>query len=257
MMAIKTLIYKEIQEVFRTSKIYVLPLIFLFLGLTSPLSTKLLPELLANINGGIKIVLPEQHWFDAFLGFHKNLNQMALIAIILVFMGSVADEKNKGTAILVLTKPVSRAKFVISKFLVAWLLIIFSGFLGYSVCSAYTYLLFNDFQFASTFSAFILFLISATNLLAFTIAFSTILRSSIGAGGLALGYYIFNSLLPMIGSKITNLLPGNLVFLQSDILVGKSGFYDSYWTIIVTILLSVFILYIAVKKFNNEELYQL
>lgn len=253
-MAIKTLIKKEILEVVKTSKIYVLPLIFLFIGFSSPITTKMMPDIVKSMAGKIQISMPEPFWFDSFLQFHKNLNQMALIAVILVFMGLVADEKNKGTAILVLTKPVSRAEFIMAKFIVAWLLILMSTIFSFASCAIYTQVLFGKIELGITFTALVLFMIYSTNLLAVIVGLSSMLRSSIAVGGLAFTYYILNSIIPMLNNSITKFLPGRLTFLQNDLILAKAEFSSAFGAIIFSSLIAILMIYLGIKKFQNEEL---
>ncbi|HOB87638.1 MAG TPA: hypothetical protein PKO38_08115, partial [Bacillota bacterium] len=52
---------KELLEIFKTAKIYIIPLLFLLFGFTSPVITKLLPDILAGL-GEMEITLPEMSW---------------------------------------------------------------------------------------------------------------------------------------------------------------------------------------------------
>ena len=154
---------KELLEIFKTAKIYIIPLLFLLFGFTSPVITKLLPDILAGL-GEMEITLPEMSWVDAFGQFFKNLNQIGIVAVVLVFMGSVAEEKHRGTAIMVLSKPVSKAAFVLAKFGAAALLVLFSLIPAHLACYIYTKVLFGEapwflpcrprYYFPYTFSTF-------------------------------------------------------------------------------------------------------
>jgi ABC-2 type transport system permease protein len=253
-MKIKVLIKKEIFEIFKTSKIYVLPIIFLFFGITSPLMTQLLPDILKNLPGGIKISLPEQTWADSFMQFFKNLNQIGIISIILVFMGTVSDEKSRGTAIMVLTKPVSRVSFVISKFFTNSLLAVFAIFLGYITCLFYTLRLFPSVNIAASLSAILIFTVSSVFYIAIITGLSAIFKSNIAAGGITLGIYFFFSLLPFLGGWFSEYSPGCLVNYQNKLLVSSVETHEVIITILVFFIISSVILSLGIKLFNTEEI---
>src|SRR5665811_336834 len=52
---------------------------------------------------------------SAYIQWIKNLSQIALFALIIIYGSIVSSESKSGTAVLVLTKPVSRTAFVIAK----------------------------------------------------------------------------------------------------------------------------------------------
>lgn len=45
----------------------------------------------------------------------RNLSQIGLFVVIIVYGGIISNERQQGTAVLILTKPVSRAGFVVAK----------------------------------------------------------------------------------------------------------------------------------------------
>src|SRR5229473_797382 len=117
---------KEFYEQYRTYRVLIAVIILLLLGLSAPIVTKLTQDLLSNLGGGIKIILPPQTATDALNSYLKNMVQLPALMIILLAMGCVADERSHGTAVMVLTKPVPRHVFVLAKFL-AYALLLFAG----------------------------------------------------------------------------------------------------------------------------------
>ncbi|MGE0556536.1 MAG: ABC transporter permease subunit, partial [Gemmatimonadales bacterium] len=109
---------KERNEIFRTWKIWVIPGMLLFFGITSPLVALVAPKLIGSLAGsqpGVVIQLPDPTGLDGYAQFLKNLSQIVVIAVIIAGAGVVSSERSSGTAILVLTKPLSRAAFVGAK----------------------------------------------------------------------------------------------------------------------------------------------
>ena len=60
-------------------------------------------------------MIPEPTVADAVAQFTKNIGQFGVLIAILVTMGSVATEKERGTAAFLLTKPIGRGAFVAAK----------------------------------------------------------------------------------------------------------------------------------------------
>ncbi|MCK7486713.1 MAG: hypothetical protein MZU97_15285 [Bacillus subtilis] len=106
---------KELREFIKTSKGFILLGLFLFFAISSPILAKYMNELLLTIASDVPIVLPEPRLQDAWLQFYKNVSTIFIVYII-IMSGSVSQEKNKGSIILVLTKRVTRLNFVVSKF---------------------------------------------------------------------------------------------------------------------------------------------
>ena len=111
------MIKKELSEQYRTYRFFIALVIFLLMGISAPLITKLTPDLLKSLGGGIQITLPTQTAADALNSYLKNMTQLPALVLILLAMGCIADERSRGTAVTVLTKPVPRSVFVLTKFL--------------------------------------------------------------------------------------------------------------------------------------------
>ena len=110
------LLRKELREAQRTNRLLIVGAIYLFFGISSPLLAKYLPDLLkGQLPGGIQIQIPPPTAADAVDQFIKNLGNTIFVAILLT-MGAVAREKERGTAAFVMTKPVGRAAFLAAKF---------------------------------------------------------------------------------------------------------------------------------------------
>jgi ABC-2 type transport system permease protein len=110
------LLHKEITEQWRTGRLPVVAAIFLLFGLASPVLAKYTPDIVKLAASSIVIHAPTPTIKDAVAQLIKNLNQFGVLAAILLAMGSVAGEKESGTAAFVLVKPVSRFAFLAAKF---------------------------------------------------------------------------------------------------------------------------------------------
>src|SRR5215475_9653098 len=130
---------KELRESLRTNRLLVVVAIFAVLGIISPLSAKYTPELLKSLgtgSSGVTLILPTPTVKDAIAQFIKNVAGTGIFIAILLPMGMVAREKERGTAAFVLTKPLSRAAFLGAKL---FALVALLG-IGVALAAAITYL---------------------------------------------------------------------------------------------------------------------
>lgn len=142
---------KEIRENARKYRILVLMGLLLLFAIASPVVAKLMPKLLGSMESsanadGVKIVFGrEPNVLDGFYQYIKNLN-LYPIFVILLFMGLISDERTSGTAEMVLTKPLSRSCFLLSKFVACTLLVLAGIAVSTGVCLFYSYVLFGPFD---------------------------------------------------------------------------------------------------------------
>jgi ABC-2 type transport system permease protein len=112
------LLRKEIREQVRTARLPVVVAVFAMLGLLSPVFARYIREIVEAAGGGqFQGMIPEPTVADAVAQFTKNMGQFGVLIAILVTMGSVATEKERGTAAFLLTKPITRGAFVGAKVL--------------------------------------------------------------------------------------------------------------------------------------------
>src|ERR1700694_239950 len=206
------LLAKEITEQWRTGRLPVVAVIFLLFGLASPVLAKYTPDIVKLAASSIDIHVPTPTIKDAVAQLIKNLNQVGVLAAILLAMGSVAGEKESGTAAFVLVKPVSRFAFLAAKFsglaVTTAAAVLLCGLAAY----LYTELLFAPLSVLGFGAACLVILLGLLEIAAVTFLGSTFVRSSIsdaGIGMVALVVAGVVSSLPNIG-RFTPLRPNEL-----------------------------------------------
>ena len=93
---------KELTEIRRTWRLWVIPGMLVFFGLTSPIIAALTPALVHSMTAaqpGVVIQLPAPTALDASAQFLKNLDQFVLIAVVIAGAAVVSGERASGTAI--------------------------------------------------------------------------------------------------------------------------------------------------------------
>lgn len=213
------LIKKEYLELLRTQKLMILVIIMLFIALASPITAKLIPDILGNMElNGIVIKVPTPTWADAVDQFMKNLGQFGIIVIILLFSGSVADEKQKKMFEIVLTKPIRRASIISSKISVALITVITLFWGAVLIFIAYTNNLFEALPI-NRFIVLALFLtIFIAVIIIVTITVSVLSESYLSAlGVMSFVYLVVLPLLSLV-SKIKPYLPDYVLSQYKQVL---------------------------------------
>ena len=214
------LMRKDLLEQWRTFRLPAIALIFLLFGLSSPLLAKYTPEIVGRFAGDIEITLPVPTFEDAIDQIIKNLAQTGPIAAILLAMGVIATEKQRGTAALILTKPVTRSAFMASKFLGLMATLGTGVILGCAAGYVYTAILFEPPPIGGYMLFTLVVLLSITVYAAITFLGSTVLSSPLPAAGVglaALAITLALAALPGIGP----LMPVSLHTLARDLALAK------------------------------------
>ncbi len=244
---------KELLELRRTHRLLVISIVFVFLGLLSPLGAKLIPELIKLVPEGelIAEIIPAPTIADAMVQYNKNISQFGVVLALLMTMGTVAQEKDKGTAALVLSKPMPRAAFLSAKFVALGLAfmmgLVFSGVAAYY----YTMLLFEPPAIGSWLALNGLMLLFLLVFVALTLLCSVVSRSLIVAGGLGFGAMVVVSLLGML-PVVGEYLPGQLIKWGLGLNMGAAeASWPAVWVSLAIIMVSLFAAWVI---FRNQEL---
>jgi ABC-2 type transport system permease protein len=216
------LLKKEITEQWRTGRLPVVAVIFLLFGLASPVLAKYTPEIVKLAAGSIDIHVPTPTIKDAVDQLIKNLNQVGVLTAILLAMGSVAGEKESGTAAFVLVKPVGRFAFLAAKFTGLALTMAAAVLLGGLAAYIYTDLLFAPLSVLGFGAACLVILLGLLEIAAVTFLGSTLVRSSIPAAAIGLVAVVVAGIvssLPQVG----HFTPFGLNELASDLALQQVG----------------------------------
>lgn len=248
---------KEFKAIFKTYRWWVIPLVFLIFALMSPPTAKLTPQILTSVlPKGMNISLPKPTLTDAFAQWFKNIGQIGLLAVILLTMGIVTEEKASGTILLVVTKPVSRANVILSKFTAqaAWVAVSFM-FAG-AACYAYAVMIFKFDKMAEFFQANMLYTLYFILVVAITIFFSAVLKNQIAAGGLSLVAVLLLSLASSLSLTFDKYAPTGLTTIGTKIAFGQKGaeLAQAGWPALTAVVFMAVLLSAAIMIFYREEL---
>lgn len=246
---------KEMREIVRTWRIWVLPSIMIFIGITSPILAEFTPALVKSLatsdQTGIVIEIPDAITRDAYLQFSKNSVQIALIAVIIAVAGMIAAEKRAGTAVLVLTKPVSRSGFVVAKVISNWVLLFAATVVGALLCIGVTALVFDTTLVAQFLTATAMWFLLGSMFIACMALLSTLIGSQGGAAGAGVGLFLGLSILSAWGPG-RDFTPAGLLSAGDRVLVGQSP--ELLWPIVTAIVVALAATALAAWVFERQEL---
>jgi len=247
-------LHKELTEIRRTWRLWVVPGILVFFGLTGPIIALLTPALVQSVSGsqpGVVIRVPTPRALDAYVQFIKGLNQFVLIAVVIAGAGVVSGERSAGTAILALTKPLSRGAFVVAKIVSQIVLLVVATVLGTAVCLAMTAVVFGGGNRAGLVAAVALWLLYATLLIVVMTLCSAAFRSRGAAAGVGLAFFFFTLLLSTWGPAARYGFVGLWPAISSA-LIGKGVALG--WPVATAVVAIGLGTVAAVRVFERQEL---
>jgi ABC-2 type transport system permease protein len=253
----KAVLKKEWKEAIRRYRLLVIIGVFLIIGVLSPVSAKMLPKMMEMVAAqskeqGIEFSYSKEPTAnDALIQYNKNLGLLPIL-IAIMGMGLVAEEKIKGTAETILTKPVSRTSLLLAKFKVFLLLTVLGIIVGGAVCVFYTSILLGQVNIANFLFFNFLLLFYFIPFIAIILFLSVVIKSMAGAAASGIGAYFS---LMLMGSMpyVGKFSPQALYTVTSKISMGMPA---QDWTtpFISSVCLTVVLIGLATTIFEKQEI---
>ncbi len=248
-------VVKELKEILRTWRIWVLPGIALFFAATSPAIAKFTPLMLESVlpaGVGFDVSkIPAPTYIDAYAQWIKNLSQIVMMAAIVSFGGIVSSEVTGGTAAMVLTKPVSRAAFVVAKAVSAAILLTGTVLAGGLVAWGFTAFVFGEAPLVALPETSLVWLVSAVFLTSVVILLSASVDSWAGAsGGGMVVFFVMSAL--SLWPPAQRFSPVGLLAMMGDILAGRT--VEWVGPALITAGLTVGLVALSAVVFSRREL---
>ena len=247
------LLRKELLETWRTTRLPVVTAVFLLVGLTSPLLARFTPEIIEAVGGDqFQIILPPPTTADSVDQLAKNLGQLGILVAVLLAMGSVATEKERGTAGLILTKPAGRAAFLLAKIAaIATTLGVATAVAGAGAWF-YTLVLFEPLPILGFAASLVLQWLALVAFAAITFLGSTLTRSAVAAAGLGVAAFIVVGLLGIVPA-VARYLPTGLGAPARALALGQGG-VDVAGPVVATVGLIAALAALSWLAFRRQEL---
>lgn len=247
------LLRKELLEQWRTMRLPLVATVFLLVGLSSPLLARFTPEILRAVGGDqFQIVLPTPTAAAAYDQLAKNLGQFGALVAVLLAMGSVATEKERGTAALILTKPASRGAFLLAKIVAIGTTLGISTAIAAAGAWFYTLILFEPLPLGGFVAALVLQWLALVAYASITFLGSTLTRSALAAAGLGVAAFIVLGILGIVPA-IGRYLPTGLGAPARALALDQPG-VDALGPTVASVALIAGLLLIAWLSFRRQEL---
>ena len=226
MMGFRVLLKKELREQLRTARLVSVAVVFIFFGIFGVLTDRYMKEIIDAVGaqqGGFSVELPPPSLKGDLGQVIKNISEFGIICALLLGMGAVAWEKERGTAGMIMTKPASRAAFLAAKLGAISLNLLLAVVLGCGLAYVYTVLLYPDsFPMVGYVAMSAILWWTLVEFTAITLLASTVTRSAIAAAGIGFVAFLVLGILaaiPLIGPWV----PVGLLGPASDLALGNDA----------------------------------
>jgi ABC-2 type transport system permease protein len=256
---LRVLLGKEWRESWRTYRLPVVAGLFLLVGLSSPLLARYLPEIIEAAAGDTLsgIAVPTPTAADAVDQVQKNLGQFGALAAILLAMGSVATEVERGTAAFILARPVGRGAFLRAKALAIGIVLAIGVALAIAVGWLYTAILFEPPAVGGWVAMGLLTWLALAAWAALTFLASTVTGSAVAAAGLGFAALLVLSFVAA-APAVARFTPAGLATPAAGLATGATTVaalgWDLWLPVIATVALIVLALGAATVAFGRREL---
>jgi ABC-2 type transport system permease protein len=215
---------KELMEAWRTGRFAALAIVFVLIGILSPFIALITPDLIRIIPGASgMITLPEPAATDSWIQFFKNVGQLGLLALMIVYGGVMANEFGRGTLVNLLTKGMRRPTVVLAKLAAASAVWAFSYLISAGICAAYTAFLWEPASLHHVFWAFLGPWLYGELLIALLMLGGVLFKGMMGSLLLAGGAIVGMSLMDL-SPVLDGFNPVSVASNAQALLLGTSGF---------------------------------
>lgn len=246
---------KEIVESIRNFKLFALIIVFMILGIVSPLTALLMPDILEAVmeDSGITIDLPPVSAFDSYAQFFSNANQMGLVILVIIFGNILTHEFSRNTLVNLVTKGLKKYNIILVKSAFAVVVWTAAYITGALITYLYTVYYWDD-EVQHLIAAFALTWLFGIFLISVIMAASTVFRTSFVGVLITVLAVVIVMMAAGIHPDITEYLPQYLISSNMELLTGELEAGDVVPSVIVTIAASIIMIGASIYIFNNVEM---
>ncbi|MBM4765188.1 ABC transporter permease subunit [Bacillus sp. B15-48] len=247
---------KEMKESIRSGKWIWLPIVLVIIGVSQPITNYYMPQILeaaGNLPEGTVIEIPMPTGEEVLIGTMSQYGTIGTLLFVLAIMGVISQERQNGSLMLVMVRPVSAFEYIFSKFISQLCILFVSLVASYVFTWYYTNLLFEYVPWTLMLSSLMVYSMWLVFIAAVTIFFGTLLRNSGGIAGVSVLLLAAISLLTTLLPKYMEWSPGNLR-LEASLILLEGEWASSTWLVVSSTLgLSILFLGLAVVVFKRFE----
>jgi ABC-2 type transport system permease protein len=245
---------KEWLESLRNYRLLVVVVVLAFFGMTSPLIAKIAPQIVTAVvpqGTDLSQIIPTPTVWDAITQYVKNMGQFSIILALLLGMGTVVQEKERGIAAMMLVKPLPRGSFLGAKFLALAAIFAISIVIAGIGSYYYTMVLFETMNFIDWLVLNLFLFIYVLVIISISLFCSTVTKSQAAAGGIAAGIIVSGLIVGAIRG-LGKYLPGELITWGVRLMHGDTS--SSWLALAISLGLIIILLLAAWLIFKNQEI---
>jgi ABC-2 type transport system permease protein len=251
----RAILEKEVIEAWRTYRVVLVSALFVSIGIAAPVIARYLPELV-QLFGEVdaEIGVPEASLADVLDLLVAGLAQAGVLAAVFLTMGAVAGERERGTAWLMLTRPVSRAAYVWAKVVALAMIMGLATSLAVLAAWLYTTLLFGPQDPLGWIQLAVVAWLATMVYVSITFLGSVVAGSTVGAAGVGVAAAVGLA----VGSTVTTLGPwlptGLFDVAKAAVLQEASEDLDPSRTVVVSVGIIAVAAVLSWARFRREEI---
>lgn len=245
---------KEFTECIRSSKMVIMAVVFLLIGIMNPVLAKVTPDILKSLaSEGMTITVADPTALDSWTQFYKNMPQFGLIVLVIIFSGILTNEISKGTLINMLTKGLKRSIVIYAKMTMAAVTWTLSFLIAFGVSYGYTVYFWPEDSCDNLFLAATCLWLFGLLLLA-AIMLGSVLLKGIAGSLLFTGGFIAIMFVLDIFPKVSDYNPILLASGNMGLITGVMEASDVVKPVVVSVVLMIAFLLGACSIFNKKFL---
>jgi len=248
------MLQKEWTESIRTNKLIPFIIVLMILGIMSPLTALIMPDIIKSaLPSAIKdFNIPKATYIDSYIQFFKNINQIGMIILVIMFSGVLTNELSRGTLLNLITKGLSRKYIILSKWMISTIIWTIAYIISALIQYCYTLYYFNN-DGTYKLAAYMMSWLFGVMLLSIIMFLSTLLKNNIAV---MLGILLIVVLMFVLSmfKHAKDKLPLQLIQKNTDIMIEKISFEQMYTPIVITIIIIILSILLSIFRFNKAEI---
>ncbi len=252
----KKLLKYDFYYLKKTSKFIVFPIVIILIAIISPLSAKYLNELLEfTLQGtGIAINFPTPTVYDSYIQYFGNLYEIYLYVIIFIAVGMFIGDKTKGLLPMILSKPINRTKYILSKYISISILIFISLIFGYIVFDYYTYFLFDEIYMIGMLYGSLLYFVYILFILSLALFAATHFKTYLMGIVITFGGYLLFSILGIFEVSVFKYLPAAILNNIVKVLFEDSEVREILLNVSCTFAITLIFISLSILRFRKQDI---
>ena len=236
----------------RSRRLLVLVVVYVFFGLTGPLSARYLGQILDRVGGGIKVELPPPRPVDGLAQFASNASQICLLVVVLVAAAGLALDSRTELAIFLRTRVANVQALIVPSYVMTSLAAAGAFVLGALAAWYETAVLLGTPPTGRVLAGIVLTSLFLLFAVALTAAAAYLVRGVLATAGVTIVLLLVLALLgniPAIGKWLPTTLLSSLPGLA-----GGEPWSKYLWAALVTLVATVGALVAAIRLADRREL---